>query len=184
MGGGTAKVTTVCDGAIIETGAINIGARLVAWDESGVLVRIEEGARHIAQELGFALDIGQPITLDQRRALARKQAAILIEYISSSDLSPLAGDLVVTSPLEHAMPVETVLFSGGVSEYIYERDDKDYGDLGPMLGEEVRALLTEKHGTVETPAEMIRATVIGASQYTCNCPAAPSTFRIPPSSPH
>ena len=62
--------------------------------------------------------------------------------------------------------MQTILFSGGVSEYIYQRDDKDYGDLGPMLGEEVRALLTEKHGAVETPTEMIRATVIGASQYT------------------
>ena len=166
MGGGTAKVTTVCDGTVVETGAINIGARLVAWDENGVLVRIEEGARRIARELGFALDIGQPITSDQRRALARKQAAVLIEYITSSELSPLAADLVVTNPLEHAAPVQAVLFSGGVSEYIYERDDKDYGDLGPMLGEEMRALLTEKHGVVEVPAEMIRATVIGASQYT------------------
>lgn len=166
MGGGTAKVTTVSNGAIIETGAINIGARLVAWDEDGDLVRIEEGARRIARELDFALEIGQPITRDQRRALARKQAAILVEYISGSTLSPLAADLVVTNPLERATPVQAILFSGGVSEYIYQRDDKDYGDLGPMLGEEVRALLTEAHGAIETPAEMIRATVIGASQYT------------------
>ena len=166
MGGGTAKVTTVSNGAVIESGAINIGARLVAWDESGVLVRIEEGARRIARELGFPLEIGQPITLEQRWALARKQASILVEYISGPDLSPLAADLVVTNPLERTTPVQTILFSGGVSEYIYQRDDKDYGDLGPMLGEEVRALLTEKHGAVETPTEMIRATVIGASQYT------------------
>ena len=166
MGGGTAKVTTVSNGAIIETGAINIGARLVAWDENGDLVRIEEGAMRIARQLGFALEIGQPVTLDQRRALARKQAEVLVEYISGPKLSPLAAGLVVTNPLERAAPVHAILFSGGVSEYIYQRDDKDYGDLGPMLGEEVRALITEEHGVVETPAEMIRATVIGASQYT------------------
>ena len=166
MGGGTTKVTTVRDGTIIETGAINIGARLVAWDENGVLVRVEDGARQIAESMGLAIEVGQPLTVDQRRALARKEAEILIEYISSSQLSPLAASLVVTDPLEHATAADAILFSGGVSEYIYQRDNKDYGDLGPMLGEEVRGLLTAKHGAVETPAEMIRATVMGASQYT------------------
>ena len=57
-------------------------------------------------------------------------------------------------------------FSGGVSEYIYNRESKVFGDLGPLLGEEIRSRAAGFPIPVEEPAQRIRATVIGASQYT------------------
>ncbi|MEE8518377.1 MAG: ethanolamine ammonia-lyase reactivating factor EutA, partial [Dehalococcoidia bacterium] len=166
MGGGTTKVTVARDGEIVETGAINVGARLVAWDEEGRLVRIENAATRIAESIGLSIELGQVLSADQRAALAQKEAELLIEYMSTSKLSPLASELVVTDALEHAIPPHTLLFSGGVSEYMYEQDDKDYGDLGPLLATAMRGLLKPEHGEVVAPSEMIRATVIGASQYT------------------
>jgi ethanolamine utilization protein EutA len=166
MGGGTSKVTVARDGEIVETGAINIGARLIAWDADGKLVRIENAGRHIAESIGLSIELGQVLTDEQRGAMAQKEAEILVEYMSSSNLSPLATDLVVTDTLEHARPADALLFSGGVSEYIYQNAEEDYGDLGPLLAEAMRGLLTPAHGQMVTPTEMIRATVIGASQYT------------------
>ena len=57
-------------------------------------------------------------------------------------------------------------FSGGVAEYIYGREAQSYGDLGAPLAEEIRARLPKLGARLERSNEGIRATVIGASQYT------------------
>jgi len=59
-----------------------------------------------------------------------------------------------------------VTISGGVSEYVYGREKTTFGDLGPMLAGEIRARIENWGKRLERPAEGIRATVIGASQYT------------------
>ncbi len=42
LGGGTCKLAVVKNGTIVETAAINVGSRLVAWDAQGRVNRIEE----------------------------------------------------------------------------------------------------------------------------------------------
>jgi ethanolamine utilization protein EutA len=59
-----------------------------------------------------------------------------------------------------------VTFSGGVSEYIYGREAAAFGDLGMLLAQEVRARVEKWGPTIERSNEGIRATVVGASQYT------------------
>ncbi|MFX0171991.1 MAG: ethanolamine ammonia-lyase reactivating factor EutA, partial [Candidatus Hodarchaeota archaeon] len=57
-------------------------------------------------------------------------------------------------------------FSGGVAEYIYSKNFKDFNDLGLRLGNFIRNMVEEsQNGWIEVP-EKIRATVIGASEYT------------------
>jgi ethanolamine utilization protein EutA len=53
-----------------------------------------------------------------------------------------------------------------VSEYIYGGEAKTFGDIGPQLAAEVRARLTDWGLQLTRPEARIRATVIGASQYT------------------
>jgi ethanolamine utilization protein EutA len=62
--------------------------------------------------------------------------------------------------------VSDVSFSGGVSEYIYGGEAKAFGDIGPQLAAEVRARLRDWGPQLARPDARIRATVIGASQYT------------------
>ncbi|HEY9358786.1 MAG TPA: ethanolamine ammonia-lyase reactivating factor EutA, partial [Xanthobacteraceae bacterium] len=62
--------------------------------------------------------------------------------------------------------VGQLTFSGGVAEYIYEREARTYGDLGSLFAQEVRARAQRWGSKVERASEGIRATVIGASQYT------------------
>jgi ethanolamine utilization protein EutA len=61
-----------------------------------------------------------------------------------------------------------VMFSGGVSEYLYGRELAGFGDLGQALGEAVRGRLAGHPlaARLATALEGIRATVIGAAQYT------------------
>jgi len=62
--------------------------------------------------------------------------------------------------------VDFIIFSGGVSEFIYGHADGNFGDLGLLLAEEIMQRVKERGMPVTEPAARIRATVIGASQYT------------------
>jgi len=59
-----------------------------------------------------------------------------------------------------------VTISGGVSEFFYDRTDADFSDLGPLLARKLKARLEPWGPRLERPDQGIRATVVGASQYT------------------
>src|SRR6266508_1521461 len=52
-GGGTAKFSVVQNGVVTQTSAVEVGARLIAFDENEIVVRIEEPAKKIMEEAGF-----------------------------------------------------------------------------------------------------------------------------------
>jgi ethanolamine utilization protein EutA len=73
-----------------------------------------------------------------------------------------------------------VTFSGGVSEYLYGRESRTFGDLGQSLAEGVRSRVSGWGPRIERSDEGIRATVIGASQYTIQ--VSGSTIFVAPQS--
>ncbi|MBI4484109.1 MAG: ethanolamine ammonia-lyase reactivating factor EutA [Acidobacteria bacterium] len=168
VGGGTSKFALVRDGTVQQTAAINAGARLVSWDSSGRIHRLEDAGRRWAEEAGLALEPGALLTSADRLCMADLMAGALLEITRGTPLSPLAQELMITPPLPGLGKIDTILFSGGVSEYLYGLSSTEYGDLGPVLADAIR----ERFGSasllprVAEPAEKIRATVIGASQYT------------------
>ena len=166
MGGGTTKIAIVQQGKVTETMAINIGARLIAWSPDGTITRVEEAGRLIGENLGFEVKVGGSLTDDQKEKLAEKFAEIVFEALSRTEYSPLAKDLTISGPLEYSGPIDEIGFSGGVSEYVYDYAKEDYGDLGPLLGKAVRTRIPSLGMPLSGSAERIRATVIGASQYT------------------
>ena len=168
VGGGTSKLALVRNGHVVETAAINVGGRLVAFGPDGLLVRIEPAARVVADSLGIALHLGEPLRDEDRRRLADALANCLFEVITRGDLNPLTRELLLTPPLSSEMPVGAVTFSGGVSEYLSDRDTPEYGDIARSLADAIAARI--EHGAlpagVQGATERIRATVIGASQFT------------------
>src|SRR5204863_8565547 len=57
-------------------------------------------------------------------------------------------------------------FSGGVSEFVYGRAPRGFGDLGALLAEEIQRRRSDFGAPIVDAPGGIRATVIGASQYT------------------
>jgi len=168
VGGGTSKIAIVKGGIIQETAVTNVGGRLVAMDKSGRIVRIEEAAEWGAQDLGIRLELGKPLSLKEKEALASRFTNILFDTIERRPLSPLAERLMITSGLNYQGKIDAIVFSGGVAEYVYGAETRDFGDLGILLGKKImeRAQRSEFGIPIEVPEERIRATVIGASQYT------------------
>jgi ethanolamine utilization protein EutA len=170
MGGGTTKFALIDRGEVLETAALNIGARLVAFDAQGTLTRKEDAAQLI---LGDETELRLQATLSDatKRKLADRMVESLFEVILDQPRSELTNAIFLTEPLAgyHGLQsVDRVVFSGGVSEYIYGRDHVAYGDLGPLLGQGVRAKFADMRETalVAMSPSGIRATVIGAGEYT------------------
>jgi ethanolamine utilization protein EutA len=102
-----------------------------------------------------------------RRAIARRLATLAVDQIVVAPLDNLGRALQLTEPLERSVQPELLSFSGGVAEYIFHRETADHGDIAKDFADEIVRQLKERSALpVIEPAERIRATVIGASQFT------------------
>ena len=166
VGGGTSKIAICADGRVIDLTALDVGARLLCLDPVGRIVRIEEAGRRFGAELGINLEVGAQLAPESARALAARMADCLFAAMAGG--SPAAGGraLLRLDPLSQRRALQQLTFSGGVAEYIYGREAQAYGDLGVLLAQEIRARVEGWGPKLERASEGIRATVIGASQYT------------------
>ncbi len=168
VGGGTSKIAIVQNGAVIDTSALEVGARLVAMDGTGRINRIEDAGLKTANAAGVSLSLGGVLKEDEKEKMASVLCDCLFEVLERGRLSPLTQSLMLTPGVSFKDRIDAVMFSGGVSEYIYGFEKKDLGDLGNHLGRRVQARAEKLSGKValKSPDVRIRATVIGASQYT------------------
>ncbi|HEY2989599.1 MAG TPA: ethanolamine ammonia-lyase reactivating factor EutA [Candidatus Binatia bacterium] len=171
MGGGTTKFSLVENGTVTQTASINIGARLIAFDESDVVTRIEDAGKLLMEKLGHTVELGRKITKNQKEEFATLMAQVLFELIEREPASALAKQLMMTPPFIRYRgfdQIDAIVFSGGVSEHVYDRDRASYGDVGPILGKYVREYLAKlpNKNVLRESIEGIRATVIGAGEYT------------------
>jgi ethanolamine utilization protein EutA len=167
VGGGTCKLALVSGGHVLDTAAINVGGRLVAFDSDGI-TRIEPAARVVADSLGIELHLGLSLSEHAQRRLAGALAACLFQVIRGEPLDEVGRQLMLTPPLASEVRVDHVTFSGGVAEYLYDPLTPDFGDLARPLAEAIRCRIegNQLPARLVTPSERIRATVIGASQFT------------------
>jgi ethanolamine utilization protein EutA (predicted chaperonin) len=164
VGGGTTKISIIEEGRIRGTTALNIGARLVAHDGAESVVRLERGGRRFLTDLGQNVDYGAKVSEELRQRLAARMAQVLFDAVTEGR-QPW-GEFYITAPLGALPKIDGILFSGGVSEYIYGREAQTFGDLGPYLGREIKRQAEQRGFQLLESEEGIRATVIGASQYT------------------
>ena len=166
VGGGTSKFALCNNGKVQEVSAIDIGARLLAFDNDGAIVRIEEAGRKHAAWAGFAVELGQKVSEENLRKMVAGMMDKLFAMLKPEPLSDDVKSLLRLPPLTFKGEIDCVMFSGGVSEFIYNRSKSTFGDLGPLIADEVHRRMADLDLLVMEPNARIRATVIGASQYT------------------
>jgi ethanolamine utilization protein EutA len=157
----------VCEaGEVVDQTAVDIGARIISFDEDGNVVRLEEAGRRFAAEAGVPLDLGDCPTDGMLLKIVERMVERLFEAMGGAPMSDQTAALLRLDPLKETRTPDALTFSGGVSEYIYGHEQADYGDLGPLLAEMIKARVKAWGPRIEPPVEGIRATVVGASQYT------------------
>lgn len=167
IGGGTTKFALIVKGEIAGTCALAVGGRLVALDEDGRLARVEASALHAARALGIDLRLGERPDPAGLERLVGTFSEIVLGTILRKPATGLARELLLTAPLEGGDAPHLVTFTGGVSEYIFGRESATFGDIAKPLAERIAdAFRAGRVGArLLDPGEGIRATVIGASQF-------------------
>lgn len=166
IGGGTSKLALCNNGKVQEVSAVDIGARLLAFDQDGIIVRIEEAGRKHAAWAGINVGLGQKLSQDALRAIASGMVDKLFTILRPEPLAEDIQGLLRLPRLNYHGEIDSVMFSGGVSEFIYNREKTSFGDLGPLIADEIHRRMPDLGMLVMEPTARIRATVIGASQYT------------------
>ncbi|MEA2989963.1 MAG: ethanolamine utilization protein EutA [Alphaproteobacteria bacterium] len=167
IGGGTTKLALIDRGTVLGLAAFAVGGRLLATGAQGQWTRVDDSARMVAQELGLSIDPDKLADPSARQAIARRLAGVAADHILGGALDGLGTALMLTDPLPRPLAPTGLTFSGGVSEYIFSHEKQEFGDIAPMLARELAAELG-KRSTLPLidPGQRIRATVIGASQFT------------------
>lgn len=166
VGGGTCKFAVCAEGKVREVTAMDIGARLLVLDHDGVLIRIEEAGRRHGADAGVALTLGSRVDRDGLSKIAATMADRLFKTASLQEPTPETLPYLRLAPLSYRGKIDAICFSGGISEFIYGHEKGSFCDLGTQLAKEVRQRFEKLGLPIIEPTAGIRATVIGASQYT------------------
>ena len=167
IGGGTTKLALIDRGTIVGLAAFAVGGRLIAADARGDWTRVDHSARLVADDL--SVNVSPQTLADEsvRRRMAQRLAAAAAAIIFDAPLDPLARSLTLTEPLPRKIAPAALTFSGGVAEYIFGQENSEFGDIAKPLAQALARELSARSGLpLIDPGQRIRATVIGASQFT------------------
>lgn len=180
IGGGTTKLALVDRGEIIWTAALHIGGRLIAA-EDGKVTRVEATGAYFASQAGFEVGLGDLIDAAQMHKIATHMADLLTTAITAPDLPKDVCDLFLTEIPSDFANLIGVVFSGGVGAYVSGQEDRDFGDLGFHLGAILReqALAGRFGAPMLDSGSAIRATALGASEYSVQLSGQTSTVTKP-----
>jgi ethanolamine utilization protein EutA len=166
-GGGTTKLALLDNGRVVATAAVHVGGRLQVVDARGQIVRLDPAGKHHAARAGFHWNKGDTVRPEDLDKVAASMADALVQAIVTRPLPPSLAQLYLTEPIAELRRIDGIMFSGGVAEYVYRREHRDFGDMGRRLGHALRQRIDA--GALPWPllpvGECIRATALGASEY-------------------
>lgn len=184
IGGGTTKLALIDKGVVLGVAAFAVGGRCIATDASGAYTRVDDSAVAVAKELGIETTPAKLAEPEVRQRIAARLARIAADYILDATRDPLGASFLLTEPLARPVQPAILTFSGGVSEYIFGREPREFGDIARPLATSLISELGLRGGVsfapsgrlpegelegatkIIDPGQGIRATVIGASQFT------------------
>lgn len=173
IGGGTSNLALIENGAIIRTGCLNVGGRLI---------KTEGGKIHYVSPVltGLTcLQAGDPADPEKIKQVAEILVQALEMAAGLREKTALLDKLwTEESGKSWVLPEQAVIsFSGGVADCIEKTfPAQTFGDMGPELGQAIRRsrLCQMEYRTGE---QTIRATVIGAGCHSAKLSGSTVFYR-------
>jgi len=169
IGGGTTNVVLFDNGETIAKGCLDIGGRLICFDEFGKIRFISASVERIANSKGIQLKTGDMASLQELREICKGMVEIIEQMIGLAPRTELLQLTQTANSTNFVIPrkIQAICFSGGVADCIDNpREDLFcYGDIGPLLGEEIQNSRLYHSFEIIHASETIRATVIGAGSF-------------------
>ncbi len=172
IGGGTTNVVLFDSGEVCARGCLDIGGRQVTVNQSGRIDYISPSAAKIARAFHVDLNIGEIPSEKMLEKLCDGMCRVLEQMLGLEESTALLEEVQTAGSeqfrLRKGRPIQYICFSGGVADCIYHtgQDLLAYGDIGVFLGEAIRRGKLFHAFRVMDAAQTIRATVIGAGNYT------------------
>jgi ethanolamine utilization protein EutA len=167
VGGGTTKLALIDRGVVLGLCAFAVGGRLIATDAGGAWTRIDHSAQLVADDLGVEISPRALADPTLRQRIAHRLAVVAADFMTGAALDRLGQSLLLTELLPRAPAPSAITFSGGVAEYMFGHEEGEFGDIAKTLAAELAGELSRRSGLpLIDPGQRIRATVIGASQFT------------------
>lgn len=169
IGGGTTKVSVCEDGEIISRGVFRVGARDIVVDGDGRVNRIESPGELAAKAISVDMALGEEIEPEGRRQVAHWLVDRFDEFLRGHSSEPETAELTIIPMADLPDDISRLVFSSGVGEYIYGREEENFGDLAVWIAEAVQDKCDdgiwpwEWHVPESSP---IRATVTGIAEQT------------------
>jgi ethanolamine utilization protein EutA len=178
IGGGTANIAVYQAGQLRGTCTLHIGGRLIEFENERVK-NVTVPIRGLLKQLGLSLEEGDRVSFDYIRPITEAMARILVntlqQKITGEDEVLLRGH-----PPNWNVPIDQIMFSGGVSECIYGQEPATdiYSDIGEYLAIALQENEELQRWEWIPPIETLRATVLGAGTQTTHISGA--TIQVDP----
>ena len=183
VGGGTSNIALFDKGTLRGVACLDVGGRLVKV-ENDFITYVYPKVAKVAADSGLTIEVGARADAERLRGLCRLMAGYLAEAVGLLPQSEACRYLYTNDGkgLPAGLPaVAGVTFSGGVADFVYDPPAGGlfrFGDIGVILGDEIRKHPAFSQVKLYTPLETIRATVVGAG--TCATEISGSTISYAP----
>lgn len=168
IGGGTTNICVFENGNMLDTACLDIGGRLVKVDEE-VITYVAPKIRWLSEQLGLDIREGGPVVEADLWKLTDTMATILAESVMLLPEGRFLEEMKTNRLLTCEKRPEIVTFSGGVAACFKEDLDLfEYGDIGVMLAKSLQKNEAFQKAKIFDAKETMRATVIGAGNYSMN----------------
>lgn len=168
VGGGTTNIAVFDPTGVRDTRCIDIGGRLVEFDDEGSVTKFSDSIRAIAEELELTVNIGESYDQEDLQQLVTVMAECIIDAAAGPPFADRTHDRAIGSLPTESVRLDGVAFTGGVGQMVNTppegNERSQYGDIGSLLAADIRERAADL--PVIQLDEDIRATVIGVGTQT------------------
>ncbi|WP_121743807.1 ethanolamine ammonia-lyase reactivating factor EutA [Natronorubrum halophilum] len=153
------------DGVTVrETRCLDVGGRLVAFDDRRRVVSLSSPARTLVEALDLPIETGTSPVESALEKLVAAMADRIVDLCTGPPFDDLTRALAIGHLPDESLALDGVVFSGGVGRLVESPPDDPFawGDLGGSLAAALADHPQVRSWPVCESAEDIRATVVGA----------------------
>lgn len=180
IGGGTSNLAYLNKGEVIDTGCLDIGGRLIKIDPGSKKVTyISPKIKELIKERNLKVEEGKTTSCEQLQPIINEMVQIIEQSVGMETTSSFYHQAITHKGLQPQAKAKYLSFTGGVADSIYNESDEDpfkFGDIGILLGKAIRKSKLMSAFNIITPAETIRATVVGAGTHTTEISGSTITY--------
>ncbi len=168
IGGGTTNIAVFDCGNLVAQTCIDVGGRIMKYDDSGRITYVSKRLNDLGDMRNLHYNEGDKVSDSDLENIGLLLADTILDAVHEkhTDLTAIATTSS-SKPVSLKESIQFVSFSGGVADCFYnnEHDLRKFNDLGPVIAKSLHQKCESESFQVVTPAETIRATVVGAGTY-------------------